>query len=186
MIGPSAGTPPVYKFWGEIDTSLTSVCGTATPPTTSTTGTSGTGSTGSGSTTTPTSFSISSFYTFKLGATLLLKYTYSTTLSNFSLAPLTTTTQTCSTLDFVSCNTSGSATCETSDGLKCGGSTAFIFVNSLAGITFQGRTGTIDWKSGYSLNGDNTQVSYANLAFEMISSNGSIFQGTTTCISQPQ
>lgn len=64
-------------FLGEIDTDVTSSCGTASPATTSstTTGTTTTTATSS-STTTSTKFSIVSILTFKTKETLSMRYTY--------------------------------------------------------------------------------------------------------------
>ncbi|TGN19084.1 hypothetical protein EHS15_11165 [Leptospira idonii] len=64
-------------FTGEIDTDVTTSCGTASPATsTSTTGTTGTTTSTSSSTTPGTKFSIVSILTFKTRETLSMRYTY--------------------------------------------------------------------------------------------------------------
>lgn len=123
---------------------------------------------------------------------MLLKYVYSSTKNEFTLSPLTTSTQTCRTTDFINCNTAADVggTCETSDGIKCGGTQAFIFAGTLPGypssVFFQAKTGTINWQDGYALSADNSLVQYAALRFTMIASDGSIFTGKATCVSDAQ
>ena len=200
LIG-SAVTGNVFFFYAEVDNSLVSSCGAATPQTaqTGTTGTGTTGTTTTGTTPTPTKFKIASFYVFNnkvnsnitipQTATMLLKYNYNTKLDSFSLTPTSTVTSTCMTQDFIKCDTAGTFSCSTTDNQTCGGENSFIFSNTLASpaITFEAYTGTINWKNGFSLNSDNSAIASATLELSFIDKAGTAaFVGKVTCVSDDQ
>ena len=200
FLGPIDGVIGLNTFYGEVDNTLTTSCGTATAATSSGSSTS-TGDSGSsgGSSSTPTSYKIVSYYTFNndlsgftlpYTGNLLLKYTYYTDRDTFSMAPTSSSTTTCTTSDNINCDSTGSFTCETADNITCGGTEAFIFTRSFnvqqSAYTFTATTGTLDWSKGYNLNDGKSAVSSANLKFSMISSDGSVFIGEVNCVSTQQ
>jgi hypothetical protein len=190
LIGPLANDfGGLFRFTGEIDNTLTTSCGTvsAGSTTASTSTDSGTSSSSSSSSSSEnqTEFSINSFYQFRNGESLFLKFTYSTTEESFRLTPTTSSVQTCFTTDFTNCNGSeGNPTCETIDGVSCGGSSTFIFTSIVPVLAFQARTGTIRWDRGFRLNSDQNKVVLADLEFDMVGTDGvSLFQGDVRCLS---
>jgi hypothetical protein len=170
-----------YYFEGEIDQDITPYCGDVKTSSSGSTSSSSGSSSGSSN---QTQFDIESFYRFKFGDYMQLRYTYDINRRKFSLVPTTTTISTCNTVDFINCNASGSAICETADGIKCGGSKTFIFVGVVNPIQFQAVSGTIDWSKGYALTSDNKYVQKANLEFSMVDKNGNVLQGKVYCYSQ--
>lgn len=190
LVGPLASDlGGVYRFTGEVDNTLTTSCGTVTAGTTDTSTTENTTtsstSSSSSSSETQTEFQISSFYQFRFGESLFLKYTYSTKDDSFRLTPTTSSVQTCFTTDFVNCNgADGNPTCETTDGVKCGGSSTFIFTSLAPVVAFQAKSGTIRWTNGFRLNSDKNKVVLADLEFDMVGTdNASLFQGSVRCLS---
>lgn len=169
-------------FKAQIDTELTSNCGTAAAVSSTSTTTESVSSNDSSSTDV-SKYSIVSYIQFQTGQTMLLKFTYDEEDDNFRLTPTTTNVQTCPTLDNISCNgTSGvNPTCETTDNVTCGGITAFIFTSTLPVISFVGSTGTIDYNNGFSLDTDTGKVDNFNLEFNLIATNGSVFSGNIYC-----
>ncbi len=165
-----------YYFEGEIDKDISPYCGEVK--------TNSSSNSGSSSTITQNQFDIDSFYRFRFGDYMQIRYTYDKSRTKFSLTPSTTTLSTCNTSDFINCNSSGTATCETADGLKCGGTKTFIFVGALNPLQFQAVSGTIDWSKGYALTSDNKYVQKANLEFTMVDNNGNILQGKVYCYSR--
>ncbi|GIX42326.1 MAG: hypothetical protein KatS3mg129_2059 [Leptospiraceae bacterium] len=136
------------------------------------------------SSSTQTQYDIDSFYRFKFGDYMQLRYTYDTNRKKYSLVPTTTTISTCNTSDFINCDSSGTGTCETADGVKCGGTKTFIFVGVINPLTFQAVSGTIDWSKGFALTSDNKYVQKANLEFSMVDKNGNVLQGKVYCYSK--
>lgn len=82
-------TPALYPFNGEVDSSVTTSCGQASPATTATTGTGGTtGSTGgTTSTTNNTRFTVISQLIFKTKETLNLRFIYDSTQTQGTIDP---------------------------------------------------------------------------------------------------
>ncbi|TGK47994.1 hypothetical protein EHQ16_02855 [Leptospira kanakyensis] len=81
-------TPALYPFNAEVDTSVTTSCGQASPATTSTTGTGTTGgTTGTTSTTNNTRFTVISQLIFKTKETLNLRFTYDSTQTQGTVDP---------------------------------------------------------------------------------------------------
>lgn len=169
-----------YYFEGKINKNITPYCGEVEQSKTST---GSTGTTQSSTQTSQTQFDINSYYNFEFGDYMQLRYTYDKNRQKFTLAPSTTITTTCNTIDFINCNSAGTATCETADSIKCGGTKAFIFVGVINPIQFQAVSGTLDWSKGYSLTSDNKYVQRATLEFRMIDKAGNILQGKVVCIS---
>lgn len=187
LIGPLADDfGGFFRFTGEIDNTLTTTCGTVSAgSTTDSTGTdSSTSSSSSSSSETQTEFSINSFYQFRNGESLFLKYTYSSDEESFRITPTTSSVQTCFTTDFVNCNGSdGNPTCETTDAVSCGGSSTFIFTSIVPVLAFQATTGTIRWDEGFRLNSEQNKVVLADLEFDMVGTDGtSLFQGEVRCL----
>ena len=196
----AAITNNVFTFYGEVDNTLVSSCGTAAAVTAAATTTTGTTSTSTTSTApAPTKFKISSFYVFNneivdgvtipQTATMLLKYTYNTKQDSFGLTPTSSSTSTCETRDFIKCETGGPFTCATTDSQTCGGESAFIFSNTLANpvITFEAYTGTIDWSRGFNLNSDSSAVSSLDLELRFVNKEGTAaFVGGVRCTSSEQ
>ncbi len=179
----------IFYFWGTVDSSLTAQCGTATVPTSTTDGTSS--NTSGTEAKDSTKFNIVSTYTFtdtllSQGQQMILRYTYNSTQTKFTLSSANTSSQTCTTSNGITCSSSGTLTCSTADNVNCGGSSAFIFSSRNPSVTFNASTGTIDWTKGLVLTDDNSAVASAILSFDMISSDGTAFQGEVTCISDDQ
>ena len=183
-----------FEFFGEVDTELTTNCGTASAVTGSTSSSSNSSDSSSDSGDSSSDSdenAITAFYTFKWdlpdpfpkfnNATMLLKFVHNKNRDSFGLAPTSTAVQTCPTLDFINCNgTSGTnPECETIDNLTCGGNQAFIFTSALPAITFEAETGTINWKDGFTISSNN--VTEAKLEFSMLSEDGTIFKGDINC-----
>ncbi len=185
LVGPAAAaTGGAYTFYGDVDKTYTTSCGTAgtafaNSTTTSTTSTSA--STSSSQKTEQTSYGISSYYVFKNGETMSLKYDYYTTRDTFTYTPQTATTTTCTTNDLTTCTSGGRFTCTTSDNLTCGGTYAFLFKTTLPVMGFQGYSGSVSWSKGFSLSSSNTSVDSVTLTFNMIGLDGSAFTGTVQC-----
>ncbi len=182
-----------FTFSGTVDKDLTPSCGTAAAV--------------DSESETSTSYNIESYYVFKMGqtdlyfnyplgqATLFMKYVYDSSQKTTSIAPSSTSVTTCPTTDYINCNgTSGvNPECETVDGVTCGGNSAFTFVSVnnvpdafmsmylAPDIVFQASSGTIDWSSGFSLNTTSTRVQKADISFDMISSEGKLFEGSVYC-----
>lgn len=171
-----------YYFEGEINKDITPYCGDV--KTSSSSSSSSSGSSGSSGSTSTTIYDIDSYYLFKFGDYMQLRYTYDSNRQKYTLVPTTTVLSTCNTVDFITCNTAGTRTCETADGIKCGGTKAFIFVGVVNPITFQAVSGTIDYSKGFTLTSDSKYVQKANLEFNMIDKNGNILQGKIYCYSQ--
>ncbi len=182
LLGPAASTlGGIYQFVAEVDNTLTTTCGSATAG--STDDASGDSGDSSSSESDSDTFAINSFYQFETGESLFMKYDYDRTAESFRLTPVTSTVQTCFTTDFINCNgTDGNPTCETTDGVSCGGSSTFIFTSIVPVLSFQAQSGIIKWERGFRLNGDQNEVAFADLEFEMVG-NGSVFSGRVTCIS---
>ncbi|MBL8019679.1 MAG: hypothetical protein JNM27_08455 [Leptospirales bacterium] len=185
LIGPAAASVGgAYYFNGYVDRTYTTSCGSAGPEiaqtTTSTTSTSTTPS----STTKEkekTAFGIQSYYIFKNGETLSLKYDYYTNKDNFTFSPLNATSTTCTTDNLKTCSSTGRFTCTTSDNINCGGTYTFIFTSTApVSLGFQGVRGPLTWKE-FALNADQNAVTKAILQFDMIGSDGSVFKGTVEC-----
>ncbi len=167
-----------YYFEGEINKDITPYCGEVKTSSTS----SSSGSSGSSGTST-TTYDIDSYYLFRFGDYMQLRYTYDSNRQKFTLVPTTTILSTCNTIDFITCNTAGTRTCETADGIKCGGTKTFIFVGVVDSITFQAVSGTIDYSKGFTLTSDSKYVQRSNLEFKMIDKDGNVLQGKIYCYS---
>jgi len=176
LIGPLVGTDGYITFFAELDNDQTPYCGDATAEASD----SDSGSSSSRSSDSD-SFDIESFYTFKYGEQMILRYTYDLYRTKYSLTPISATSQTCSTTDGITCDGVGPLTCQTADGLTCGLSKTFIFVSTWQGISFTASSGSISWKDGFSLSSDNSTVQYADLEMNMVSDSGTIFRGTVRC-----
>jgi len=166
-----------YYFEGEINKDITPYCGDVK------TSSSSSGSSGSSETTSTTTYDIDSYYLFRFGDYMQLRYTFDTNRQKFTLVPTTTVLSTCNTIDFITCNAAGTRTCETADGIKCGGTKTFIFVGVVNPIAFQAVSGTIDYSKGFTLTSDSKYVQKANLEFNMIDKNGNILIGKIYCYS---
>ena len=180
LVGPLASSVGnAYRFFAEVDNTLTTSCGTATA------GSSDSSSSGDSSSSDSDEFSINSFYQFRNGESLFLRYTYDRRDDSFRITPTTSSVQTCFTTDFVNCNGSdGNPTCETTDGVSCGGSSTFIFTSLVPTIAFQASSGTIKWSGGFRLNSEQNEVVLADLEFDMVGTdNASLFQGRVRCLS---
>lgn len=185
LIGPAASSVGgAYYFSGYVDRTYTTSCGSAGQAIAQTT-TSGTTTTPATTGTTKekaqTAFGIQSYYIFKNGETLSLKYDYYTNKDNFTFSPLNATSTTCTTDDLKTCSSVGRFTCTTSDNINCGGTYTFIFTStSPVALGFQGVRGPLTWKE-FALNADQNAINKAILQFDMIGSDGSIFKGTVEC-----
>lgn len=192
LLVSATGDVSTYQFYGKVDPDLTSSCGS-----TSTTSSSSKVSTTDDTTTTTTTstiYDITSYYIFTSGesaitfnypineATMYLKYKYNSTRDSFSLTPLTTSTSTCYTTDYINCNgSSGNPTCETADSLKCGGTYAFIFVSENPAVTFQAQSGSLDWSKTFRLDSGESSVARIDMTFSMVSADGTFFDGEIEC-----
>ncbi|MCE9596960.1 MAG: hypothetical protein K8S54_03245 [Spirochaetia bacterium] len=184
LIGPAASSVGgAYYFNGYVDRTYTTSCGSAgaaIAQTTSTTTTT-TPTTGTTKEKEQTTYGIQSYYIFKNGETLSLKYDYYKNKDNFTFSPLNATSTTCSTDDLKTCSSVGRFTCTTSDNINCGGTYTFIFTStSPVALGFQGVRGPLKWKT-FTLNAEGNAVNSATLQFDMIGSDGSIFKGTVEC-----
>ena len=112
---------------------------------------------------------------------MILRYTYNIYRTKYSLTPISTTSQTCSTTDGITCDGVGPLTCKTADGITCGLSKTMIFVSTWQGIQFTASSGSISWKDGFTLTNDNSTVQYANLELNLVDDSGTIFRGTVVC-----
>lgn len=183
LIGPAAASVGgAYYFSGYVDRTYTTSCGTAGQAVAQTI----TSTTSSTPTTTTkekaqTDFGIQSYYIFKNGETLSLKYDYYNNKDNFTFSPLNATSTTCTTDDLKTCSSVGRFTCTTSDNINCGGTYTFIFTSTNpVALGFQGVRGPLTWKE-FELNSEQNGVNKAILQFDMIGSDGSIFKGTVEC-----
>ncbi|MEQ8351372.1 MAG: hypothetical protein RH862_07805 [Leptospiraceae bacterium] len=175
LIGPLVGTDGYITFFAELDNDQTPYCGESKAES------SDSESGSSSSSEDADSFDIESFYTFKYGEQMILRYTYDRYRTKYSLTPISATSQTCSTTDGITCDGVGPLTCQTSDGLTCGLSKTFIFVSTWQGISFTASSGSISWRDGFSLSTDNSTVQYADLEMNMVDASGTIFRGTVRC-----
>jgi len=181
LVGPAAGTAGgAYQFFGTVDHTYTSTCGSAGPAIATTTTTPTTGGTGATAPASQTVFGIESFYVFTHGETLSLRYNYDSNAQSFTFSPQNASATTCQTNDLVSCVSGGSFTCSTADNLHCGGTFAFLFRNTAPAMVFQALSGPLTWKD-FTLNNNKTAVSSATLQFHLIGTDGSVFTGTTFC-----
>ena len=188
LVGPAAlSIGGIYSFYGKsVDKTYTTSCGTAgtafaTTSSSSTSTAATTTSSSSSKKTEQTSYGIQSYYVFSNGETMSLKYDYYTTRDTFSFTPLNAATTSCNTDDLTTCNSTGRFTCTTSDNLNCGGTYAFLFRNTIPALAFQGLSGSVSWKKGFSLNSSNNAVNNVVLTYNMISADGSVFKGTVEC-----
>ena len=176
LIGPLVGTNGYITFFGELDNDQTPYCGDATAES------SDSDSSSSSSSSTETDrFDIESFYSFKYGERMILRYTYDRYRTKYSLTPISATSQTCQTTDGITCDGVGPLTCQTSDGLTCGLSKTFIFVSTWQNINFTASSGSISWQDGFTLSGDSSTVQYADLKMNLVNDEGTIFRGTVRC-----
>lgn len=184
LLGPAAsGVGGLYQFIAEVDNTLTSTCGSASSGTSESGDSSESSDSSSSSNSNSDTYAINSFYQFETGETLFMKYDYDRRKESFRLTPVTSSVQTCFTTDFINCNgVDGNPTCETTDGVSCGGSNTFIFTSLVPVLSFQAQSGIIKWDRGFRLNGEQNEVAFADLEFEMVG-NGSVFSGRVTCIS---
>ena len=198
---------PLYTMSGELNLDYTQSCGTVTQDAaaTGTTTTSGTAAAGKGSDTTSPIYKISSYFMIDTGkstitfnypvatAVILTRFKYDQNNTKFTLSPVNTTFTTCKTSDYITCDTGGAFICETVDSIKCGAAETFIYTSKSeyqatnpAGlpaysVAFQGYSGTVDWSRGFTLSADNTQVDFADLEFNMVAKDNSIFKGSLKC-----
>lgn len=185
LIGPAAASVGgAYQFYADVDKTYTTSCGTAGQPleSDSTSSTSSTSTSSSSSEESEqTVYGIQSYLVFKNGETLSLKYDYSTTREDFSFSPQNVITTTCQTDDLTTCLSTGRFTCTTSDNLTCGSSYTFLFKNSVPVLGFQAKQGTLSWKKGFAVNSEGNGVDSAQLTFDLIGIDGSVFQGEIEC-----
>lgn len=184
LVGPGAASVGgAYTFYGTVDKTYTTSCGTAGQPIESDTGTSTTTTTTTSSSeeSEQTTYGVQSYLVFQNGETISLKYDYSTTREDFSFSPQTVVTTTCATDDLSTCLSTGRFTCTTSDNLTCGGSYTFLFKNSVPVLGFQAKQGILSWKKGFSINAEGNGVDNAQLTFDLIGTDGSVFQGQIDC-----
>lgn len=185
LVGPGAASVGgAYTFYGTVDKTYTTSCGSAGQPIENDTTTAA--ATTTTSTTTAkeeeqTVYGIASYLVFQNGETLSLKYDYSTTREDFSFSPQNVITTTCQTDDLTTCISTGQFTCTTSDNLTCGGSYTFLFKNSVPVLGFQAKQGVLSWKKAFSLNGEGNGVDTAQLTFDLIGTDGSVFKGEIDC-----
>lgn len=186
LVGPGAASVGgAYTFYGTVDKTYTTSCGTAGQPIENDASSASAASTTTSSSSTKeeekTLYGISSYLVFQNGETLSLKYDYSTTREDFSFSPQNVITTTCQTADLTTCLSTGQFTCTTSDNLTCGASYTFLFKNSVPVLGFQAKQGILSWKKAFSLNAEENGVDTAQLTFDLIGTDGSVFKGEIDC-----